>query len=176
MSRTTITTDGTICFRTKNLPLSIAANFARCIEANKTRFCDVAITPAKTKEEKYFVQFRPVSADRQGAMYEAQYNARIERAQAEGMDYIFWQDPDFPNSHWCFNPTSGETYQVTPFSCTCADYTYRCDRAGLKCKHQQAFQLQADAGRLGKTDKVTRTDDDRAAFDAKMRRMADLDF
>lgn len=180
MARTTITSEGAICFRSKIMPLSLASSFAKCIEANASRFTDVSITPAKrTKEEKYFVQFRPVSADRQGAMYEAEYSARAERAQSEGADYIFWPDADNPGTDWCFNPISGETYQVSLFDCTCADHVYRCNKAGLVCKHRHARQMQADAGTLGKTDKVTPTgvtSESRDEFHARMKRLADLDF
>ena len=178
MARTTITTEGAIVYRSKNMPLSLASGFARCIEANASRFCDVAIVPSKAAE-KYFVQFRPVNRERQGDLYEAQYNARADRAQAEGSDYIFWPDADNPGTDWCFNPLSGETYQVSLFDCTCADHVYRCAPAGLVCKHRHARQLQADAGTLGKTDKVTRpvkTEAERAERDARMKRMADLDF
>ncbi len=175
MSRTTITTEVAICYRSKNMSLSLASSFARCIEANKTRFCDVAISPSKAAE-KYFVTFRPVSTDRQGDLYEAQYNARADRAQVEGLEYIFWPDADNPGTDWCFNPLSGETYQVSLFECSCPDYQFRCKNAGLKCKHQHSRQVQADAGTLGKTDKVTRTAADRAALDAKMRQSVNLDW
>lgn len=179
MPHSFIGSDGVIRYRSKTMPLSLAASFARCLQANETRFCDVEITPAqRTKEEKFFVQFRPVNPDRQGDLYEAQYNARADRAQAEGMDYIFWADPDAPNTHWVFNPLSGETYTLTPFSCSCPDYQFRCNAAGLKCKHQHALQVQADAGTLGKTDKVTvnAKGETREEFHDRMSKSALLDW
>jgi hypothetical protein len=157
MSRTTITQAGAIVYRTKNMDIAHAAAFARCIEANNGRFTSVEIVEARTKEEAYFVTFRPVSPERQGDMYEQQWNVRKERAEQEGAEYIFWRDTDNPGTDWCFNPKSGETYQVSTFSCSCPDYVYRCEKAGLLCKHQQARTMQAEAGRLGATDKHTRT-------------------
>jgi hypothetical protein len=171
MSRTTITPTGTICYRSKCLPLSIAASFAKCVQANATRFCDVEIQKSdKSRSEKFFVTFRPVNPTRQADLYEAQYNARAERAQQEGSEYIFWKDTDNPGTDWCFNPVSGETYQVSTFSCSCPDYLFRCEKAGLLCKHQQARTLQFEAGTLGKTDKVTRREQSSEAKAARAAR------
>lgn len=142
MSRTTINPDGAIVYRTKTMELTRAAAFAQCIQANGTRFESVEIVESKhTKEESYFVTFRPVNTERQGDLYEAQWNVRKERAAEEGADYIFWKDTDRPMVHWCFNPKSGETYEVTPFGCTCPDYYYRCSKAGLHCKHIHALEM-----------------------------------
>jgi hypothetical protein len=170
MSRTSILPTGAIVYRTVLLPLAQAANFAKCLQANQTRFCDVEITPsARSKSEKFFVQFRPVSTDRQGALYQQQYDARKDRAAVEGAEYIFWKDTDNPGTDWCFNPVSGETYQVSTFECSCPDHQFRCKPAGLLCKHQQARTLQFEAGTLGKTDKVTRREQ---SFEAKAARAA----
>jgi hypothetical protein len=157
MSRTTITQTGTIAYRTKNMDLARAAAFARCLAANAARFTSVTIETARTKAEQYFVTFRPTSETRQGNLYQAEWDARKERAEAEGAEYIFWRDPDKAGVDWCFNPKSGETYEVSTFECSCPDHQFRCKNAGLLCKHQQARTLQAEAGRLGKTDKKTTT-------------------
>lgn len=157
MSRTTITPLGAIAYRTRNMEQTKAAAFARCIEANAARFRDVQVCEAHTATPQFYVQFRPTSAARQADLYEAAFNARKDRADREGAEYLFWPDPDHAGSHWCFNPLSGETYQVETFSCSCPDYQMRCSRAGLLCKHQQALTMQREAGTLGQTDKVTRT-------------------
>jgi predicted nucleic acid-binding Zn finger protein len=156
MSRTTITQTGAIVYRTKTMELSLAAAFARCIEGNSGRFTSVEIVEARTKEEAYFVTFRPVSTERQGMLYQEQFNIRQQRAEDEGQDYIYWKD-EHPGSWWVFNPKSGETYQVGVFSCTCADYHYRASKIGVPCKHMHALKVQSDAGMLGATDKKTPT-------------------
>ncbi len=154
----TITSTGAICYRTKLMELARAAAFARCIGGNTDRFADVTIEESgrARSDAKFFVQFRPISRERQEALYGAQFDLRTQRAEAEGADYIFWQD-DSRRFWWCFNPKSGETYEVSAGGCTCPDHEFRCKRAGLQCKHVQALGMQAEAGTLGKTDKVTRT-------------------
>lgn len=145
MSRTTITRTGAICYRTKPMPLSLASSFALMLQGNAERFCEVAITQSqRTKAESYFVQFRPVNPQRQGDLYEREFNARKERGETEGLDYIFWADPDNPAVTWCFNPASGETYQLGLCSCSCPDYQIRCERAGLLCKHLHSRSAQAE--------------------------------
>lgn len=168
---TTILTNGAIAYRTKPMELARAAAFAKCIEANAGRFTSVEISQARAKTEQYFVTFRPTSETRQGDLYQAEWDARQQRAQEEGAEYIFWRDTDNPGVDWVFNPKSGETYQVSTFGCTCPDYMFRCEKAGLLCKHQQARTIQADAGRLGKTDKVTvctQTSESRESRNARM--------
>ena len=173
MPHVTITTDGAICYRSKTMTVERAAAFARCLAANAERFTSVEIVLARTKETAYFVQFRPVNPERQGDIYEQQWNVRAERAQQEGAEYIFWRDADKAGVTWCFNPQSGETYEVTPFSCTCPDYHYRCEKAGLHCKHQHALQMQREAGRFGRTDKQAES---RGQFHARMQANVSRDF
>jgi hypothetical protein len=152
---TTILNNGSIAYRTKPMDIARAAAFAKCITANSARFTSVEIVEARTKAEQYFVTFRPTSETRQGDLYQEQWDVRKERAEVEGAEYIFWRDPDKAGVTWCFNPMSGETYEVTPFSCTCADYVYRCEKAGLHCKHMFALDAQSRAGVIGATDKKT---------------------
>lgn len=172
-ARTTILPTGSIVYRTKNLPLDRAAAFARCIEANASRFRDVQICEASTAVPSFYVAFRPTSAKRQGDLYEQEWNVRKERAETEGENYLFFRDADKQGVTWVFNPISGETYEVTPFGCTCPDYYYRCEKAALHCKHIHALALQSDAGTLGQTDKVSES---REARNARMARNISRDF
>lgn len=172
MPHSTIQPSGAIVYRTVLMEMNRAAAFARCIGGN-THFRDVEISDPRGKRGKRFVSFRPTSSDRQGVMYQHQMDIRAARAANEGEDYIFWPDPDCRGSYWVFNPLSGETYQVTPFNCTCPDYEVRCRKAALHCKHMAALQLQADAQTLGRTDKVTETPDQRRA---RILRQIEVDF
>lgn len=152
MPQEIIRSDGAICYRTKPMEPGQAARFARCLLANRDRFCDVQQHDSShTRTPKVFITFRPVNRERQGDMYLRQWDARKERAQDEGWDYIFWPDPDRRGLYWCFNPLSGETYEVTCFDCTCPDYRYRCSKAAIQCKHMQAWEMQSEAGRIDKT-------------------------
>lgn len=148
MSREIITKSGAIVYRTKLMSDAAAARFASCLRGN-SRFCDVETVESQTaKTPKSFVTFRPSSRERQGDMLVSQWNQRAERAATEGMCYIFVADSDHTGDYWCFNPISLETYQVSSFRCSCPDFVYRCDRAGIQCKHQQAWEMQSRAGTL----------------------------
>ena len=148
----TIGRDGVIRYRTRLFSdWEQADRFRRCLEANP-RFVDPTVCESGTsKTVKWFVTFRPGNRERQLDMYERQWDARRDRGWTEGLEYIFWQDPDHPGSWWCFNPRSGETYEVTIFSCTCPDYVYRCHLAALQCKHMQAWEAQSELGLLQRT-------------------------
>ena len=164
----TIGTDGIIRHRTKPMPLERAAAFARCLEANRERFYGVEIVAARTKQEAYFVLFQPVNPERQAELYETEWSSRKRKAEGEGEHYIFWKCSDRKGVWFCFNPLSGETYEVTTFDCSCADYTYRCAAAGLHCKHQHALEIYG-----GRAEKQTESREER---DARIRRNINLDF
>lgn len=119
MPHTTITTDGAIVYRTKLMEAERAAAFARMIGANTARFEAVQIVPSTGKTERYFVTFRPVNAQRQTDLYEAEYDKNVARAASEGADYLFWKDPDNVYRPWVFNPKSGETYPMDKGFCQC---------------------------------------------------------
>jgi hypothetical protein len=156
MSNEIITQDGFIRYQTKSMQeFDAAIRFARCLQSNSSRFCDVEVVEVKTRKGLgYRVTFRPTNVERQKDMYERQYNARQERGQAEGAEYVVWADCEEANRWNCFNPRSGETYSVTMFSCTCKDFTYRCSPAAIQCKHQAAVYSQREAGLVGQTDKT----------------------
>jgi hypothetical protein len=136
MSKQIFNSDGTISYRTKPMPLHKARAFARCVDSNP-RFVDVTIREARTRELCYFVAFRPASVDRCADMWQGQYDTRAGRAEEEGAAYV-WLSDESGRFDWCFNPKSGETYEVSLFDCTCPDYFFRCRKAGLSCKHMQA--------------------------------------
>lgn len=150
MPRQTITKDG-VFYRTKLFRnFQKADAFKKCLTANPG-FTGVSIEDgANTKGPAWFIQFRPAGRDRQVDMLEREMDKRALRAETEGMNYVFVRDADKPYLLWCYNPKSGEVYEVTTFDCSCPDYEFRCRAAGLKCKHQQARQLQADRGVLCK--------------------------
>lgn len=155
MPRTTIQPDGRISYRTSLFPVQAKAqSFARCLTANDTRFEHVMIHASeRSKWPKWFVTFEPKAEARKDAIHSAQQDNRAQRA-AEG-EFIFWPDGDKVSVYWCFSVASGETYEVTLFDCTCADYEFRCRRAGIQCKHMLAWSAQRAAGLIGKTDKVS---------------------
>ena len=134
MARQTILSNGSIVYRTALLPIGRAYCFAKCLRGN-SRFEEVETFESLASPGRYFITFRPSSFDRQISLISNEHNARMERAQTEGMNYMFWPDPDCIGSTWCFNPKSGETYQVSKAECTCPDFEFRCKPAGLYCKH-----------------------------------------
>lgn len=152
MAHTTILPDGTIVYRTALMERSRAFGFARCLNGNAGRFSDVEVLRSERAKgcTSWFVRFRPARRERQGLLLQREWDKRAARAEEEGGEYIFWPDPDSAGDYWCFNPKSGETYQVNCFRCTCPDFHYRCNRAGIQCKHQQAWELQSRAGRIQK--------------------------
>lgn len=145
MPREFIASDGRIFFRTKLLSAEQAQRFAACLTANATRFCDVEwLLSEKAKGERaYFVQFRPVNADRQWEQIARQQDARRLRAMEEGACYVFVLDMDSSSPfYWTYNPRSGETYQTDAGSCSCPDFEFRCKKlthAALYCKHIHAL-------------------------------------
>lgn len=151
MAHTTILPDGTIVYRTALMERNRAFGFARCLAANAGRFCDVEVLQSARAKgaAAWFVRFRPARRERLSALLQAEWDKRAKKAAEEGGEYVFVRFAG--ESHtWCFNPISGETYQVTAFSCSCPDFQFRCSKAGIQCKHQQAWELQSRAGRIQK--------------------------
>jgi hypothetical protein len=123
-------------FRTKLMDQAQAERFAHCLDAN-ARFAKVTVEESRSAG-RFFVSFLPAAPERQAEMLETVQSERLVRALTEGSDYVFVVD-DSARFMWCFNPRSGETWEVTSQSCTCPDHVYRCSRVGLKCKHQLAL-------------------------------------
>lgn len=147
MSRTQILSTGAIAYRTRNMDLTRAAAFARCIEANAIRFRDVVICEAHTATPQYYVQFRPSSVKRQADLYQSEWDKNQRRADAEGADYVYADDPDNMGTTWVFNPHSGETYQMFQGHCQCPHKLFRCTAAGLLCKHEMEKHRRTEAAR-----------------------------
>lgn len=143
-----VSTEG-VRFRTKLLAENRAKGFAACLERNP-RFHDVQVhesTRAKNWYQRHYVTFAPASEERQQVMLDRQQASRQERAETEGLAYVFVLDRDSIQPFcWCFNPQSGETYETTLFDCSCPDFRYRCQRVGMQCKHQLALAAAAERG------------------------------
>src|SRR5256885_16375176 len=91
----TVSHSAGITYRSKCLPKPKASRFANCVAANP-RFTEVSIghsTRAKGVN-CYFVQFRPVSEERQADMVARQQTSREERAISEGSAYVWCRDKD----------------------------------------------------------------------------------
>ena len=104
-----------------------------------------------SKSPKWFVTFEPTAEARKDAIHACQQDARAQRAAEQ--EFIFWPDGDKVNVYWCFSVASGETYEVTLGDCSCPDYQFRCQNAGIQCKHMLAWSAQRAAGLIGQTDK-----------------------
>lgn len=128
-------------FRTKLLTEERARRFAACLQANG-RFLDVKVEVSKRASSFYrrhFVSYAPASEERQRELLCRQQDSRQRRAETEGSDYLFVLDRDSVQPfYWCYNPRSGETYEVTQFDCSCPDFRYR--GPGVRCKHMIALQ------------------------------------
>lgn len=122
-------------FRSKPMDRDRAERFARCISANE-RFTEVFVQESKSAG-KFYVSYLPASQARQADMLATHQTERLQRALAEGDGYTFVLD-DSRTFFWCLS-VSGEVYETTEHNCSCPDHTYRCSKAGLKCKHQLAL-------------------------------------
>jgi hypothetical protein len=80
---------------------------------------------------------------------------RFQAAQAEYPFYAFlpvsragrvWYD--------CWAVRTGETYEVSPFDCTCWDYRTRGQRYGLQCKHILMLEMCLQQGDLCRESRV----------------------
>jgi hypothetical protein len=139
----TVSQSAGITYRSKCLPEPKAVQFAKCVAANP-RFTEVAIEKSGRAKSAscWFVTFKPVSEERQAAMFACQQTSREERALSEGSAYVWALDKDGGRAFWWLMSASGEVYEldIQGRSCSCPDYTYRCQGAGLECKHIQALR------------------------------------
>jgi hypothetical protein len=71
---------------------------------------------------------------------------RLKRAYDEYYRYQF-RPVAREGRRWfdCENQESGETYEVTPFTCTCWD-AVRAERLGVKCKHVLMLEIAVTRG------------------------------
>jgi hypothetical protein len=154
MPRTTFETDGRIFYRTKLMSADRALSFVSCLSKNSAFAQVEAVWGTNCKPGQMFVQFRPASVEAQTRQFATEQNKRVARAATEGTGYVFVaSEPGFnPRNgkagyYYCLS-TSGEVYEVNHVGCTCPDYRFRCDNAGLLCKHQIACRNAINEGRI----------------------------
>ena len=121
----------TVVYRTRCLPLEAAGRFARCLAAN-AQYTGVEIAESKRAkgEARWFVSYLPSRGERVEEMVAREQDKRELRALRQ--EFTFVQDQGFV---WCHSHGSGECYEVTAHSCTCADFHYRLKGTGIACKH-----------------------------------------
>lgn len=170
--RQSISTSGGIVYRTRLMGIRHAEAFAAALRAN-TRFTNVQLVTSlrATTELRYYVEFQPASNDRQADALAREFHKRAGKAATEGAGYIVVADPDTPAGYWLLS-ISGETYQLSTArggSCSCPDYCFRAQRAGLPCKHLLALRatLELSAPRPAMS---TTCDDSDMADDQTFRR------
>jgi hypothetical protein len=138
-------TRDTVGFRTKLLPLERAESFARCLRGNE-RFADVQVQESPRSPGKWFVAFTPSDEGRRQYWLEQAQTERQARSDFEGLHYTYLIDPS-GSFYWCFS-VSGELYDVTPHSCSCPDFQFRCSGHGIYCKHILALYRAVNEGRV----------------------------
>jgi predicted nucleic acid-binding Zn finger protein len=84
------------------------------------------------------VQFQPENPEQQAAMSERQQDARAQRAADQEFDFVLNKDSGRPFC-WCHSLSTGEVYETAERSCSCPDWIFRGQRAGIRCKHQIAL-------------------------------------
>jgi hypothetical protein len=143
-----IAKNGQVVYRTRTLTLNQAAAFARCLQGNN-RFTGVEIIESDRARgaARWFVTFLPSNEVRQEAMAERQQTAREERAAEQEFTFVLDKDAGRPFC-WCHSHTSGEVYEVKEDTCSCPDWLYRGQRAGIRCKHQIALVSAIDRGEI----------------------------
>ncbi len=127
-------------YRTKLMTADAAARFARCLSGNG-RFAHVAVveSPLAKGEKRHFIAYRPASEARQAELLQDAQDERLVRAALQGHRYEFVLDESGRYFH-CLSLASGEVYQTTEHGCDCPDSTYRCQGAGIVCKHVHALR------------------------------------
>ncbi len=149
-----ITSDGFFAYRTRCMEYEQAESFALCLKANRSRFTSIGVelSPRAKGQRAWFVTFQPVNPDRMADIGDREQAARIQRADREGADYIFVIDTHSPRPFYrCFNPKSGETYELDHSTCDCPDHVYRLNKVsgfGIRCKHAVELQRRIDASEI----------------------------
>lgn len=139
----------TPCHRTKCMEQERAERFARCLQANPLfTAVEIAESARARSAARYFVTYLPVNADRVADLVNAEQDKRLAKAATEGRDYLFVLDTDSAQPFcWCCS-TSGETYEVTLFDCSCPDFQYRLKGCGIQCKHMAALSARINNGEI----------------------------
>lgn len=122
-------------FRTKLMSHAQALQFAKCLAANpKFGTVSVSFSERAKGDRSFFVAFLPVDDASSQRILDRQQAKREATAAAQIDNYEFVLD-DSAQFFWCLNAASGQVYEVTDHSCDCPDHTYRCQAAGIVCKH-----------------------------------------
>ena len=137
-------------WRCRLLTLDRAERFAKCLEGN-AQYSGVTIQESTRAKEgnpaRWFVTWQPSKAERLLALHLTFQDERRQRALEQYPNYVFAVDvPSGGAWVWCCNVETGEVYEVTVRNCTCPDYGWRCEHAGLECKHMIMLEIAAEAG------------------------------
>lgn len=130
-------------YQTKAMDHEQAYRFACCLRANP-RFDGVMLyeeprprNPRKTHR----VVYHPRNEARLAELLARAQGERTVRAVSEGHGYVFALETEKERPFWyCFNPKSGDVWEVCDLGCTCPDWEYRGRSAGLDCKHMVALK------------------------------------
>jgi SWIM zinc finger len=133
-------------YRTQLLTRDHAEQFAACLEANPL-FQDVEIleSPRAKGDRRWYVAYAPATEEAREALLHRQQDRRIATALVEFDDYLIV--PSGAGFYWVQGST-GHVYEVTDLTCTCGDFTHRCQGNGLRCKHQVALRAARREGRI----------------------------
>jgi hypothetical protein len=139
--------NGKIYKRSTLMTEAQAKGFCRCIAANTERYMAVEAVRAPGTDNRWYVRWMPSSSTVRSTMRDYVQQQRSNRAasQAQGM---VWFPTETEGWYWCTREREdGEVSQVHPRrGCDCADYIYRCEPAGLRCKHQLALETHLEEG------------------------------
>lgn len=128
--------DGNAQYRTRLMTRDSAIRFCRCLQANERFLRAEAVRSDRANGERsWFVQYIPARQQRRDHMQFALQQARVLRSEAEGDAYQFYADDQLRGGAvWCLS-VSGEVWETSRGQCSCPDYTVRCRKAGIVCKH-----------------------------------------
>lgn len=133
-------------YRTKCLTEEHADLFAQCLRSNgKFTNVEVREEPRAKGDRRFYVTYQPSDPEQQERLLQAHSDQRRAKAESEGEQYLFVENPEGGNFFWC-QSVSGEVYEVTLHNCTCPDAEFRCRENGLRCKHSHALESAKECG------------------------------
>lgn len=133
-------------YRTKCLTEEHAEQFASCLRANdQLTSVEVREEPRAKGDRRFYVTCQPGDEQQRLALLQGHEDQRRAKAESEGEQYLFVENPDGGRFFWC-QSVSGEVYEVTLHDCTCPDAEHRCRENGLRCKHSLALEKAQERG------------------------------
>jgi len=129
-------------YRTKLMSQDRARSFARCLEAHPA-FTGALVEESSRSRGKFLVRYVPANPARRQDMVQSQADARTARAEEQVDNYMVIRDPS-GRFYWVLNLLTGDTYETTLQGCDCPDFTYRCEAAGILCKHSSIVKLHLE--------------------------------